>query len=236
MPRRARLRFPGLPLHIIQRGNNRGPCFVEDADRLVYLSLLEERAAQFECAVHAYVLMSNHVHLLVTPDAEAGASLMMKHVGQEYVQYVNRTHERTGSLWEGRFRSSLVDTEQYFLRCQRYIELNPVRAGMARSPGEYPWSSYRTNAWGTASTLVTPHPCYLSLGTNEAARASAYEAEFGTSLTEVQLEEIRRAANGGFVLGGDAFVERIAEALGRPAARRRKANATGCGRARVRAE
>ena len=236
MPRRARLKVAGLPMHIVQRGNNRGPCFVADSDRLVYLALLEERAALFECAVHAYVLMSNHVHLLLTPSRPEGASRLMKHLGQEYVQYVNRSHSRTGSLWEGRFRSSPVDTEGYLIRCYRYIEMNPVRAGMTTRPGEYPWSSYRVNAWGRASTLVSPHSSYLALGATQSARLRAYERLFDEPLAQAHVEEIRAAVNGGFVLGSDDFAESLAESIGRTVSRRRLRNTTYCGRDRAKAE
>ena len=141
MPRRARLRFAGVPLHIIQRGNNRTACFFAEQDYRFYLHDLGELARRFECGVHAYALMTNHVHLLITPSATDSASLLMKHLGQRYVQYVNRVYRRSGTLWEGRFKSSLVQRQSYVLKCQRYIELNPVRAGMVPHPRDYPWSS-----------------------------------------------------------------------------------------------
>lgn len=142
MPRRARLRVAGLPLHLIQRGNNRSACFYADEDYTLYLHHLGELARKFRCAVHAYVLMTNHVHLLLSPVREDGPSLLMKHLGQRYVQYINKTYRRSGTLWEGRFRSSIVQERGYLLRCYRYIELNPVRAGMVRHPRDYRWSSY----------------------------------------------------------------------------------------------
>ena len=236
MPRRARLRIPGLPLHVVQRGNNRGPCFITDNDRLVYLSLLEEMGVLFDCAIHAHVLMTNHVHVLMTPARAESASLLMKHLGQEYVQYVNRTHGRTGSLWEGRFRSSVVDTDGYLLSCYRYIEMNPVRAGMVDAPGEYLWSSFRTNAWGQGSTLIEPHPTYLALGDSDQARTGAYLALFGQALTESLIEEIRHAVNGGFALGSDEFRDRLSVETGRPVSRRRRRNTTRCGQTALKAE
>ena len=157
MPRRARLRIADAPLHIIQRGNNRNACFFADYDYGCYLHHLGELAARHACAIHAYVLMTNHVHLLLTPRGPDGASLLMKHLGQRYVQYVNRVYKRSGTLWEGRFRSSIVQAETYLLRCLRYIELNPVRAGMVDSPGAYRWSSFRANALGERNPLLTPH-------------------------------------------------------------------------------
>ena len=135
MPRRKRLQVAGLPTHIIQRGNNRQACFFAEDDYLYFLDHLAQLAKRFRCALHAYVLMTNHFHLLLTSELEAGPSLLMKFLGQRYVQYANRTYRRSGSLWEGRFRSSLVQTEHYLLGCYRYIELNPVRANMVKHPG-----------------------------------------------------------------------------------------------------
>jgi len=224
--RKARLRIPGLPMHVVQRGINRDSCFLSDSDRLVYLSLLEKRAPLFECAMHAFVLMTNHVHLLLTPARVDSASMLMKHVGQEYVQYFNRTHSRSGSLWEGRFHSSIVDTEGYLLRCHRYVELNPVRAGMVSSPGEYAWSSYPANAWGRASNLIEPHPVYLSLGGTPGERIAGYRELFAQPLAQGELDEIRHAVNGGFALGSEAFRDLLSETAGRPVSRRRWSTTT----------
>ena len=146
MPRRPRLQAPGLPVHIIQRGNNRQACFFAEEDMQLFLEHLAKLAKRFRCALHAYVLMTNHFHLLLTPEFASGPSLLMKFLGQRYVQYVNRTYKRSGSLWEGRFRASLVQTEQYLLSCYRYIEMNPVRANMVKHPQDYQWSSYAANA------------------------------------------------------------------------------------------
>ncbi|PTR10619.1 REP element-mobilizing transposase RayT [Nitrosospira sp. Nsp5] len=154
MPRRARLVLPNIPLHIIQRGNNRQACFFADEDYSVYLDWLAEHASKTGCQVHAYVLMTNHVHLLISADGVEAPGLLMKVLGQCYVQYVNRTYQRSGTLWEGRFRSCLIQDEIYLLACQRYIELNPVRAGMVAHPTEYRWSSYRANAQGEVDALV----------------------------------------------------------------------------------
>lgn len=174
MARRPRLVLPDVPLHIIQRGNNRHLCFVSDTDFRVYLSLLEITAKHFGCAIHAYVLMTNHVHLLLSAVDSAGPSLLMKALGQRYTQYMNRRYGRTGTLWEGRFRSCLVEGERYLLTCQRYIELNPVRAGMVPTPGKYQWSSYRANAEGSKDVLITHHETYLRLGADPLARRAAY--------------------------------------------------------------
>ncbi len=191
MPRRARLRIAGAPLHIIQRGNNRSACFFADHDYGCYLHHLKELAARYTCSIHAYVMMTNHVHLLLTPGRPDGASLLMKHLGQRYVQYVNRVYDRSGTLWEGRFRSSIVQVETYLLRCQRYIELNPVRASIVDAPGAYPWSSFGANALGHRGDLITPHPIFLALGPDEVNRRAAYLELFRGEPEPMELEEIR---------------------------------------------
>ena len=214
MPRRARLRIAAVPLHIIQRGNNRNACFFGDHDHDCYLHHLGELAARHGCSIHAHVLMTNHVHLLLTPWRPDGASLLMKHLGQRYVQYVNRTYLRSGTLWEGRFRSSIVQAETYLLRCQRYIELNPVRAGMVDSPEKYRWSSFGANALGHPDRLVTPHPVVLALGADEPRRRAAYLDLFRSRLEAGEPEEIRASTNAGYALGIERFRAKIAIALG----------------------
>ena len=215
MPRRARLSLPGIPWHIIQRGNNRAVCFHSEDDYLFYLHWLKETADQFGCAIHAYVLMTNHVHLLLTPERAESAGRMMKHLGQRYVQYVNRTYQRSGTLWEGRFRSCLAQSEDYVLACHRYIELNPVRAGMVTKPQDYRWSSYHANGLGKASPLLTPHDQYRRLGKTEPERREAYRAMFRTQVDEALTDEIRVATNGNLALGSSKFQAQIARALGR---------------------
>ena len=217
MPRRARLRLANVPLHIIQRGNNRGACFFADEDYRVYLRHLCQLAARFACSVHAYVLMTNHVHLLLTSRELEGASSLMKHLGQRYVQYVNRTYKRSGTLWEGRFRSSIVQMETYLLRCHRYIELNPVRAGMVGHPADYRWSSFSANAMGKPDHLITPHPAYLAMANDDAVRRVAYMEMFRSVLDVNELEQIRSAGNAGYALGNERFRKEIALALGRRA-------------------
>jgi putative transposase len=215
MPRRARLSLPGIPWHIIQRGNNRSVCFYAEEDYQFYLHYLKEFADKFGCALHAYVLMTNHVHLLVTPAREDSAALMMKHLGQRYVQYVNRTYGRSGTLWEGRFRSCLTQSEDYVLACYRYIELNPVRAGMVVRPQDYRWSSYHANGLGRANALLTSHQEYRRLGKADAERREAYRALFRAHVDAALTDEIRDATNGNFVLGDERFQGQIAQALGR---------------------
>ena len=215
MPRHARLRISDLPLHVIQRGNNRAACFVDENDYTLYLGLLQELSPLFACNIHAYVLMTNHVHMLATPGVSDGLSRMMKHLGQRYVQHFNRRHGRTGTLWEGRFRSSIVDSETYLFRCQRYVELNPVRAGMVSHPLEHRWSSYRHNTGLEPSLFVVPHPQFMSLGNTPEQRASIYRDMFREALTNDVIEEIRRAANAGYALGSPAFLERLGKSLNR---------------------
>jgi putative transposase len=201
MPRPPRIVVPSVPLHVIQRGNNRIPCFAAQNDYMVYLDMLQECAFDVGCALHAYVLMSNHVHLLLSPDESGSVSALMQRLGRRYVQYFNRRHARTGTLWEGRFRSCLVQDDHYFLVCHRYIELNPVRARMVDTPADYPWSSYRTNALGHASRLITPHPIYASLGGGQAACQAAYKSLFSEVLSQELLDEIRQSSHGNRPLG-----------------------------------
>ncbi len=215
MPRRSRIIVPTVPLHVIQRGNNRQACFYADEDYLLYLEWLREYAGSTGCLVHAYALMTNHVHLLFTPDKSDSAANLMKRLGQRYVQYVNRTYKRSGTLWEGRFRSSIIQQDEYLLRCQRYIELNPVRAGIVEYPGEYCWSSYQVNGQGRSSDLVIPHPVYQSLGRTASKRQDAYRELFRNELEPGEIDAIRKAANGNFALGNSRFQQEISEMLGR---------------------
>ena len=160
MARLPRLNLPGIPQHVIQRGNNQQVSFFKDKDYAVYLDKLKLYSKKYSVAVHSYVLMTNHVHLLMTPETEQGVSQMMQSLGRYYVRYINQTYERTGTLWEGRYKSTLVDSDNYFLTVSRYIELNPVRAGMVAHPAEYPWSSYQYNVRGKAIELIMPHFLY----------------------------------------------------------------------------
>jgi len=213
MPRRSRLKAAGVPMHIIQRGNNRQACFFADEDYQFFLDCLARLAKRFRCALHAYVLMTNHFHLLLTSELEAGPSLLMKFLGQRYVQYVNRTCRRTGSLWEGRFRSSLVQTERYLLGCYRYIEMNPVRANMVKHPIEYPWSSYAANAEGKPVAWITPHGEYHALGLDDERRRAAYRGLFTTELDQQLLRDIRISTHGGYAIGSSRFREDVEHAL-----------------------
>jgi putative transposase len=215
MPRRPRITLPGVPIHIIQRGNNRQDCFFTAADYRNYLDWLGEYAEYCGCDIHAYALMTNHVHLLVTPQTASATGALMKRLGQRYVQYVNRTYRRSGSLWEGRYRSCITQEEAYVLSCYRYIELNPVRAGMVVHPAGYRWSSYHTNAHGEPSDFLQPNPLYSALGDSDAACRAAYRELFRDRLDPDLIDEIRTATNGNYALGSPAFQVAVAEILGR---------------------
>jgi putative transposase len=214
MARHPRLELPGVPLHVIQRGNNRGLCFLDDADRRLYLRCMREASARHKCAIHAYVLMPNHVHLLVTPEVIGGVAAMMQDVGRRYVRIFNDEHERTGTLWEGRYKSSLVETETYLMTCHRYIELNPVRAGLADDPRSYAWSSHRCYVFGTDDPLVTKHPIFDRLGADPTSRRSAFRELFGKPIEAGLIERIRATANQGWALGSDIFLDQAEAILG----------------------
>jgi putative transposase len=201
MPRSARILLPDVPLHIIQRGHNRQPCFFSETDYLVYLDMLRDHCHASGCALHAYVLMTNHVHLLATFGEVAVAPDFVGHLGQQYSQYQNRKRQRRSTFWDGRYRSSPVPSENYLLTCQRYVELNPVRAGMVQSPEMYRWSSYRGNAGLAVDTLLTPHPLLMNLASGAEERWKLYRAICGQTLTEQQVHAIRSATNANRVVG-----------------------------------
>jgi putative transposase len=209
MARLPRIVVPGLPLHIVQRGNARRSMFHNVADFLFFQECLGYAARRHSVAIHAYVFMTNHLHLLATPADHAGAGAMMQAIGRVYVPYFNGTYGRCGGLWEGRYRSTVVEDDRYFLTCMRYIELNPVRAGMVARPFEYVWSSFRANACGLADSLVTPHTAYTDLGATGPARASAYRALFDREIPARDLEFIRDSTQHGWALGGAAFRQRL---------------------------
>ena len=213
MPRLPRYVIPGQPQHIIQRGNNRNVIFAAEMDYQFYLDKLGELSRRLDCDLHAYVLMANHVHLLITPHTEEGISKLMQSLGRYYVQFFNYTYSRTGTLWEGRYRATLVDSERYLLTCMRYIELNPVRAGIVEHSSKYPYSSYRHNALGKENGLLTPHRLYRRLGATPAERQAAYRALFRAHIPEATLREIRDATNKAWALGNDRFRQKI-EQLG----------------------
>jgi putative transposase len=213
MPRQQRVRLAGVPQHVIQRGNNRQATFFDNSDYRRYLECLKEAGERTGCAIHAYVLMTNHVHLLVTPESGDGIGKLMQSVGRTYVQYVNQVYHRTGTLWEGRYKASPVDSERYLLTCMRYIELNPVRAHMTKTPGDYPGSSHRANAFGQPDPVLTPHDGYIALGPTDRIRQQAYRELFRHTMNNDLLHDIRETTNQCRVLGNDRFREQIEAAL-----------------------
>jgi putative transposase len=219
MPRRPRLVTSGVPMHIIQRGNNRQRCFLVDADYLVYLDMLHKAAQLASCDIHAYVLMSNHVHVLATPDSNASAAHMMKSVGERYVRYFNKRHERTGTLWDGRYKSCPVQDDIYLMVCYRYIELNPVRAGIVKDPLHYRWSSYHANAFGAQSDLIVTHALYDALGNDHFEREIAYRELVKEQIDDDHVETLRDATNHNFACGSIKFRRAIEKATGQTAER-----------------
>lgn len=212
MARVPRIDLPGVAQHIVQRGNDRQACFADDADYLHYRQELGEAALKHACMLHAYVLMTNHVHLLVTPQLPGATSHMMQAIGRRYVGCFNARYRRTGTLWEGRFKSALVDSDRYALACYRYIELNPVRAGMTAITRDYRWSSHGHNAWGTHDPRLTPHPAYRALGATKAERQQAYLRLFDAGLTDSDADALRLATQQQKTWGSERFRQQI-EAL-----------------------
>ena len=213
MPRRPRIVYDNCTVHLTQRGNNRSACFFADEDYTFYLDQLALACKTHAIGLHAYVLMPNEVHLLLSAADGQAPSRMMKQLGQRYVQYINRTYQRSGTLWEGRFRSCILGEEDYVLGCYRYIELSPVRAGTVDSPADYRWSSYHTNTLAESSPLLVPHPFMQALGTNEAEIKNAYRELFSHPLDNSLLDEIHGATNSNLVLGSERFQRKIGDAL-----------------------
>ena len=215
MARKPRIDLPGLPQHIVQRGNDRQPCFFADVDRTRYLQDLRHIAQREYCCVHAYVLMTNHAHLLVTPMVAGGIARMMQALGRGYVRYVNDRYHRTGTLWEGRYKSCPVMEDTYLLRCQRYIELNPMRARMATDPAHYPWSSHRANTSSPADPLLTPHRAWLDLGPDVPSRHRAWRKLVMEAVDETETDAIRRHLQRQHFYGPSRFRPAIEAQLGR---------------------
>ena len=213
MPRKPRFFLPNVPVHVVQRGNNRDPIFYDESDYQSYLEWLDRGAKACDCQIHAYVLMTNHVHILASPKDKDGISRLMQYIGRFYVSYINHTYHRTGTLWEGRFKSSLIQDEEYLLRCMRYIELNPMRANLVSKPQEYPWSSYARNAYGKKNPIITPHKIYTSLGKDSVEQRKAYRSLFKQELNEQELTDIRAALQTGTPLGTKDFKDKIEKVL-----------------------
>ena len=215
MARLPRIDVVGVPQHIVVRGVDRQPCFFRDADRALYLEFAADAAARCGVAIHAYVLMTNHVHLLASGAMHGAISAMMQRIGSRYVRRVNGLYERTGTLFEGRFHGSLVQSDRYVLACMRYIELNPVRARMVAQSEDHPWSSYRRHAGMEHAAWLTPHDEYVRLGASESERATAWRELVATAMDAAELASIRDHVNRNRVLGDSTFQQSIATMLGR---------------------
>jgi putative transposase len=203
--RLPRLTLPGYPHHVIQRGNDRRPIFVDDVDRDRYLTHLREVSAALGLAVHAYVLMPNHVHLLATPEAAGDLGRAVQALGRRYVRWFNDRHRRVGGLFEGRYRATVVEADRYLLACMRYIEMNPVRAGLTGEPKEFAWSSHRHHIGLEPDASITDHAVYWELGNTPFERQVAYRRLFDQSVAEEEIALIRSATHGGWLLGSSTF-------------------------------
>lgn len=215
MARLGRIFLPDQPMHVVQRGNDRRPIFFAPDDYARYREWLHLAAVVNGCAIHAYVLMPNHVHLLVTPRDEDSLPKTMQSLGRRYVRHMNWSYGRSGTMWEGRYRAAMIDTEMFFLPCSRYIEMNPLRSKLVEHPRDYQWSSYRANASGEHDVLVTPHPMYRNLGTTDPDRQKAYRDMSSAQLDEEFVTALRAATNGGWALGREEFKHGVAQAIGR---------------------
>ncbi|SDY28682.1 transposase [Nitrosomonas halophila] len=215
MARLSRVCPVGVPQHVMQRGNNRQVCFADEQDLAAYAHWLTEASRKYQVDVHAWVFMTNHIHLLCTPQVENAVSRMMQTLGRQFVRYFNSRYQRTGTLWEGRYKSCLVQEEIYLLALYRYIELNPVRAGIVEQPSDYVWSSYASNAQGKVSELCTPHALYVALGNAESERQARYRQLFEQHVEGELLTEIRQTLNKGLALGNERFKAEIEKLTGR---------------------
>ena len=215
MARKPRNYIADIPCHVVQRGNDRQATFYTNADYGVYLESLRLACEDYECELHCYVLMTNHVHLLLTPRTTDGISKVMQSLGRRYVRYINGRYARTGTLWEGRHHANLIQSTLYLLRCYRYIELNPVRAGIVDHPNKYRWSSYHYHGSGAVSHLIEPHPEYRALGRTDAERQSQYRALMGMDIEAVESDDIRHCIHHGLPLGDARFKEEVETLLGR---------------------
>jgi len=215
MPRQPRYYLPGIPQHVITKGVDRQATFFSEEDYALFKQALVRNANRYGAAIHAYVLMTNHVHLLLTPQGKRSIAQILQGLGRDFVQRINRQYGRTGTLWQSRYKASLVQDDLYLLQCQRYIELNPVRAGMVADPANYPYSSYRHNAFGDDDAVVSPHPVYQNLAQDDSERHQRYRDLFQEALDRQVLNNIRRTTNACLVLGNDAFKDQIEAMLKR---------------------
>ena len=215
MPRTARVVLPGYPHHVIQRGHNRAPVFVRDADYAFYLETLKEWKGRLKCRVYAYCLMTNHVHLVIEPGENASSlALLMKRIAARYTRYINRVEQRSGTVWNGRYKSSPIETDRYFLACCRYVDLNPVRAGIVASPELYPWSSYPSRVGSSNGTWLDEHSLFKEFGNTELERRARYRNWVHASIPDDEWELIRTAAHRGQLTGGTRFLRQVEECIG----------------------
>lgn len=215
MPRKPRLVVAGYPHHIILRGNNRSAIFHNDEDRRFFINFLKEAKEKTKSKIYAYCLMTNHAHLLVEPSQNEGLGKMIQSLGRKYVQYINQTHQRSGTLWEGRFKSSLVSKDEYLLACARYIELNPIRAKIVKYPADYPWSSFNFKAEGKQDQLLDEDPVYETFGKTSQEKQLNYKEWVRKSTPEEELNLLRHVTQKGGIFGNKEFFNRITELLGR---------------------
>ena len=215
MPRKARFYLPEVPVHVVQRGHCREPVFFETQDYATYLHWVKESRKKYDVSVHAFVLMTNHIHFLLTPKQTNSISLFMQYIGRRYVPYINHKYGRSGSLWEGRYKASLVQEETYFFRVMKYVELNPVRALMVNVPGEYRWSSFCHNSGVKQIQLITEHEVYLALGQDKLSRQNAYIKHFEFDLYREEMKCIRETWQTGTPLGNDYFRKKVEQQLNR---------------------
>jgi putative transposase len=215
MARSPRITIPAYPHHIIQRGNNRAATFFADEDYSFFLECLRQAKVKCRCKIYAYVLMTNHFHLLLEPAEVGDLGRFMQSVGRRYVRYVNQTYRRSGTLWEGRFKSATVSRDEYLIACSRYIELNPVRAGIVAHPKDYRWSSYRHRALGMSDHLLDEDPWYAGLGTNENERQEKYQQWIESQVDEREWEEIRHATQRDRLIGREPFQKQVEAMTGR---------------------
>lgn len=214
MPRKQRFYLEGVPAHVMHRGHNRTPVFFADQDYLEYLRCLKQAADRYGCQVHAYVLMTNHIHLLITPQRKESIGQLFQGLGRHYVRYINATYQRQGALWDGRHKGSIIQSQTYFLSCMRYIEMNPVRAGMVDHPAKYRWSSFAANALGINNAILQQHDEYLGLGASSHSRQKAYESLFDCDLGSDTLEMLSQSLQSGTPLGNDQFKAQIEAVVG----------------------
>lgn len=215
MARTPRIAIPLYPHHVIQRGNNRQKIFFAEADYSFFLDCLEKSKTKYACRIYAYVLMPNHIHLLVEPADEKGLGQLMQSLGRRYVSYINKTYKRSGTLWEGRFKSAVVSRDEYLIRCSRYIEMNPVRAGIVKKPEEYRWSSFRTRAFGQSNNLLEEDPWYIGLGETTEERQKVYRDWVKSTVGNRELDQIRKETTRGRLIGPEEFKKEIETAIGR---------------------